>query len=223
MAKSEWKPGCPIWEESPDNQRSRAQHKRVLAQIIANDHKRLPGTEMVLGWHRELFVGVAPHPDYVGYFRDLDKVPKCCQDAAVHVAGIPGRPPQTVLDDVSDYISEFNIQIKEIDRMWESLKDVKTVFATDRIIKMAAWAHGEWVWIHPFVNGNGRTARLWVSYILLRYGFPPIAVRPRPDTPYGDASMASMRDHDHNMIESVLWQLLFEAYEETIFKPLGET
>jgi hypothetical protein len=58
MAKSEWKPGCPIWEESPDNKRSRAQHKRVLAQIIDNDHKRLPCTEMVRGWHRELFVGV---------------------------------------------------------------------------------------------------------------------------------------------------------------------
>jgi hypothetical protein len=49
------------------------------------------------------------------------------------------------------------------------------------IIRMGAWAHAEWVRIHPFANGNGRTARLWVNSIALRYGLPPfLQLRPRP-------------------------------------------
>jgi len=31
------------------------------------------------------------------------------------------------------------------------------------IVEVCAWAHAEWVRIHPFANGNGRTARLWVK------------------------------------------------------------
>jgi hypothetical protein len=33
-------------------------------------------------------------------------------------------------------------------------------------------AHTRWVEIHPFVNGNGRTARMWANWILVRYGVP---------------------------------------------------
>ena len=39
------------------------------------------------------------------------------------------------------------------------------------IIK-AIWAHLYFVWIHPFGDGNGRTARLLEFYILLSAGFP---------------------------------------------------
>ena len=46
----------------------------------------------------------------------------------------------------------------------------------------AAQAHARWVEIHPFVNGNGRTARMWANWILVRYGLPAfVRLRPRPD------------------------------------------
>ncbi len=44
------------------------------------------------------------------------------------------------------------------------------------VVEVAAWAHGEWVRIHPFANGNGRTARNWANFVFMRYGLPP-AVR----------------------------------------------
>jgi hypothetical protein len=53
--------------------------------------------------------------------------------------------------------------------------------------------HGEWVRIHPFANGNGRTARLWANWAGLRYSLPPfVTIKPRPGNPYGMAAMASM-------------------------------
>lgn len=39
-------------------------------------------------------------------------------------------------------------------------------------IVKAIWAHLYFVWIHPFGDGNGRTARLLEFYILLAAGFP---------------------------------------------------
>lgn len=44
-------------------------------------------------------------------------------------------------------------------------------------------AHRRLVDIHPFNDGNGRTARLLMNLILIRAGYPPVAVRPedRPD------------------------------------------
>lgn len=44
-------------------------------------------------------------------------------------------------------------------------------------IELAAFAHYELVRIHPFVDGNGRTARLLCNLILVSFGFPPIIIR----------------------------------------------
>ncbi len=43
---------------------------------------------------------------------------------------------------------------------------------------IAFTAHRRQVEIHPFNDGNGRTARLLMNLILLRGGFPPVSVRP---------------------------------------------
>ena len=43
-------------------------------------------------------------------------------------------------------------------------------------IELAAWTHAEFVKIHPFVDGNGRTSRLIMNYQLMKNGFLPISV-----------------------------------------------
>lgn len=45
-------------------------------------------------------------------------------------------------------------------------------------------AHRRLVSIHPFNDGNGRTARLLMNLILLRAGYPAIAVRPEDRPSY---------------------------------------
>lgn len=42
----------------------------------------------------------------------------------------------------------------------------------------AIMAHLKFVSIHPFTDGNGRTARLLMNALLLKYGYAPIIVRP---------------------------------------------
>lgn len=44
-------------------------------------------------------------------------------------------------------------------------------------IELAAFAHYELVRIHPFVDGNGRVARLLCNLILINEGYPPVIIR----------------------------------------------
>ena len=43
-------------------------------------------------------------------------------------------------------------------------------------IELAAWTHAEFVRIHPFIDGNGRTSRLLMNYQLLSYDFLPVSI-----------------------------------------------
>lgn len=43
-------------------------------------------------------------------------------------------------------------------------------------IELAAWTHAEFVKIHPYPDGNGRTSRLIMNYQLMAKGFLPISI-----------------------------------------------
>jgi len=56
-------------------------------------------------------------------------------------------------------------------------------------------AHYRLVAIHPFADGNGRAARLLMNLMLLRAGYPPVAIRPEDRKRYLDAlEFASVRE-----------------------------
>lgn len=44
-------------------------------------------------------------------------------------------------------------------------------------IELAAWTHAEFVKIHPFIDGNGRTSRLIMNFQLMKKGFLPISIK----------------------------------------------
>lgn len=44
-------------------------------------------------------------------------------------------------------------------------------------IELAAWTHAEFVKIHPFSDGNGRTSRLIMNYQLMKNGYLPVSIK----------------------------------------------
>lgn len=51
-------------------------------------------------------------------------------------------------------------------------------------------AHARLVAIHPFSDGNGRTARLLMNLVLMQAGYPPIVIGPEQRVAYIDALQA---------------------------------
>ena len=51
-------------------------------------------------------------------------------------------------------------------------------------IELAAWTHAEFVRIHPYIDGNGRTSRLLMNYQLMRAGLLPISISKNDRIPY---------------------------------------
>jgi Fic family protein len=75
-------------------------------------------------------------------------------------------------------------------------------------------AHFRLVAIHPFSDGNGRTARLLMNLLLLRQGYPPVAVRPEDRKTYLDAlEHASLKD-DLGPFQKFMHQRLDATLEE---------
>lgn len=46
-----------------------------------------------------------------------------------------------------------------------------------QLIKLLAWAHHRFLWIHPFQDYNGRIGRLLMNVILLNLDLPPIELK----------------------------------------------
>lgn len=75
----------------------------------------------------------------------------------------------------------------------EMYRQIKNFFAdlpgkTDlNEIELAAWTHAEFVKIHPFTDGNGRTSRMIMNYQLMLQGFLPVSIAKENRLEYFDA------------------------------------
>lgn len=80
------------------------------------------------------------------------------------------------------------------------------------VIRLCAHTHGEWIRMHPFSNGNGRTARIWANWIAVRYGLSPfVRINSRPDDVlFAGVAEMSMRG-DHRPTEAMFAAMLRDA------------
>jgi len=90
------------------------------------------------------------------------------RSVAVRISGSNVVMPNPVK--VPDLMEEFGRWLIEVNDMHP--------------VEFAAEAHYRLVTIHPFVDGNGRTARLLMNLILLMHGFPPAIIRKRDRLAY---------------------------------------
>ena len=75
-------------------------------------------------------------------------------------------------------------------------------------------AHYRLTAIHPFGDGNGRTARLLMNLLLIRGGFPPVAVRPEDRKAYLDALEHGSLTGDLEAFQTVLHERLDRTLED---------
>jgi len=78
-------------------------------------------------------------------------------------------------------------------------------------IELAAMAHKRLVDIHPFVDGNGRTARLLMNLILVNDGYGVVSFPPAWRNEYINALSASRRLNDMEPFSKLITECVIET------------
>ncbi|MDO8575610.1 MAG: Fic family protein [bacterium] len=110
----------------------------------------------------------------------------------VRISGSTSVMPNA--DSVSKLMEEFMMWLRE---------------TNDHPVLTAIEAHYRLVSIHPFVDGNGRTARLLLNLILLQNNYPPVIIHPEDRRIYVTSlekaqTGGSKDDYEKFMLEAVL-------------------
>jgi fido (protein-threonine AMPylation protein) len=202
------------WNEDPPGaaQQILENAAALLRDIAAvSDRRQAPTVEMAQDWHRRLYSGIAlPVPYYAGEPRDSD--PNCpeLQGYEVAVGTARGTPSALVPAALSGFAASAQRAVGRLDEAISVDRPPASDSELHGVLTLCAVLHGEWVQIHPFANGNGRTARLWANWAALRYGLPPfVTIKPRPGNPYSLAAMASMKG-DHVAAVAAFHEMLSE-------------
>lgn len=178
----------PDWDA--DSPRLRRNLASISGRILRDAQVRvIPSVTTAKAWHRRSMSGLAvPKQEYVGAFRGEPGLERC----GVEIDGKPGTMPWDVADELAAFEASLLGAVSALDAKYPDAASLDDDGMRAAIV-LAAWAHSEWVRIHPFVNGNGRTARIWANLLLMRYGLPPaVALCPRPGGEYGAAGAAAM-------------------------------
>ncbi|MEM9985066.1 MAG: Fic family protein, partial [Bacteroidota bacterium] len=84
--------------------------------------------------------------------------------------------PDEVPEAIHDLLNRCNANWDKLER---GAKDAQ------HPVQMAFDFHLEFLGIHPFYDGNGRTARILLNLILIAFGYPPIIVKTSDKDQYG--------------------------------------
>lgn len=123
--------------------------------------------EMILRLHKLFYQGI--EPDKAGIYRDHQ----------VFITGTEYVPPKA---------EEVPALMKGLIETLSEERD------TLHPVRLAAFAHRKLVDIHPFADGNGRTARLLMNLILVSKGYQIVSIPPVLRLEYINALKAAQRD-----------------------------
>ena len=181
----------------------------ILDIVHAAPSRNVPSIAIAQAWHRELYRGVPlPVPYYAGEVRDDDpRFPELI-GYEVQVGGSPVAPASLVPGELARFETSLRLAVANLDAavpVGAALGSTELM----AVLRLIALVHGEWVRIHPFANGNGRTARVWANWVATRYGLEAfVQLKPRPaQLLYAGAAAASMRG-DHSAMVVALHSML---------------
>ncbi len=209
-------PPCPDWnEERPSDLPRIIANVRDLWPVVEADAgaRPAPSLAIALEWHRRIYDRVAvPHADYVGNVRDSDPRFPCLIDYEVAVGTSRGVRAREVPAALDAFVRATASVVSALDAVVPPGSVGASPPAVAAVVRLCAYAHGEWIRIHPFGNGSGRTARVWANWIAVRYGLPPfVRIKPRPDDVlFTGAAEMSMRG-DHRATEAMFASMLGDA------------
>ena len=130
--------------------------------------------------------------DGAGKYRDIN----------VLISGAEHRPPQAI--EVASKMQEFIHWYKEEHNNLHP-------------IELAARVHIDFVKIHPFADGNGRTSRLLMNLELIKHGYPPVIIKVADRLEYYKALDIAHTTKNYKPFMELTIKLVQESFENYFF------
>lgn len=181
-------------------------HEKAIAHLESLIQEKSDITEdHILQLHRLVLDGI--EEDFAGRYRNTQ----------VRIMGANFIPPAG--HKVPELMTEF---VQQIINFKQKKND----------LELAVYIHHRFVWIYPFFDGNGRTARLLMNLWLMQSGYPPAVILKNDRKKYYDA-LNKANNGNYENLELLIGQALersldlylsaFEIQTDSeSYKPLSE-
>jgi Fic family protein len=80
-------------------------------------------------------------------------------------------------------------------------------------VELAARVHVDFVGIHPFIDGNGRTSRLLMNLELIKHGFPPAVIEVKDRLEYYKALDIAHTTQNYEPFFELISKVVQESFE----------
>ena len=116
----------------------------------------------------------------------------------VIISGAEHKPPQSfeVQSKMQEFIKKYNENITKL-----------------HSIELASFVHIEFVKIHPFIDGNGRTSRLLMNLELIKAGFPPVVIELEDRLEYYKALDIAHTENDYKPFLELMKKVVEKSFE----------
>ena len=116
------------------------------------------------------------------------------------------RPGEYKKDDYVTGRNETGAAAEDVpEEMRELLEDLEVLpEETEKVLTAAAFFHAKFENIHPFADGNGRTGRLAMNYLLAIHNHPPLIIHQEDNTVFRDFSEGFLYSFS-NLRKSILF------------------
>ena len=214
-----------IHKEAFTDIEKRNYEKQFITKYLYNT-SAIEGNTLTLG-ETDLLInkGITPEGKKVKEIREITNMVKCVEYRKSQVADITisfiKKLNKIILNDIEDsggifkkvqnYIrgSELvttspllvNKEMKELIDWYNKNKNSR------HIVEVASIFHQKFVMIHPFDDGNGRTARELVNFILEKRGFPSVVYKSKNISKYYNALEMGNKGDNKPLIELTLYDL----------------
>ncbi len=137
----------------------------------AQSHERVT-METVFEIHRSIFQDA--WPEIAGKTRTVELKITDSEHHPPHHIHVPG-----LIKEASDELDMRISGIRSTESFWLRGGDLseEQMIMGDKVVEVAAWLHHKITFIHPFQDGNGRTARLAANLVLECYGLVGISIK----------------------------------------------
>ncbi len=160
--------------------------------------------------HKEIFRDA--WPEISGEYRDENLAITGSELILPHFTKVA-----TLMKDLDLQLNDKLLELKDCEgnimRLEDELTD-ETIGCISKVIHTAAWLHHAVTVIHPFREGNGRTARLAGNLILERYGLVGISVKIEKENKngYRKALVQIDKYKDYEPLETIISEGIIERY-----------